>query len=174
MRPGAFKGVNMGNVGRKKGHRALWIVIAALLLTGILVLSVHPSAVTTNTYIDANSGDVRVETTVFGLPVKDTIKKTQFSREVRRLNRAVLQNRAWQPVLIEEGLLMGTHIDGRLGGVPDLLDWIVGLLERARVPDQERLVVMERILGTLRNEKSDRGDITDELSVLSSRLNKEK
>jgi len=163
----------MGNSGPTPGHRALWIVILALLLTGILVLLVHPSAVTTNTYIDANSGDVRVETAVFGLRVRDRTKVTRFSREVRRLGIAVPQNRAWQPVLTEKGLLMGTHIDYSLGGVPDLLGWIVELFERERVSDQERLVVLERILGTLRNEKSDRGDITDELTVLSRKVNKE-
>jgi len=163
----------MGKAAPKRRRIVLGIVTLATVLTGILVLLVHPTAVTTNTYIDANSGDVRVETTVFGLPVGDTIKQTQFSREVRRLGIAVPHERAWQLVLTEKGLLLGTHIGYRLGGVPDLLDWIVALFERGRLSDQERLVVVEKILGRLRNEETDRHDITDELTALSRKVNNE-
>ena len=163
----------MDNSDPKPWHSALQVVVLTLLLTGILVLLVHPRAVNTNTYIDANSGDLRIETTVFGFCIRDTIKVTPFSQEVRRLGIAIQQDRHWRPVLTEEGLLMGSHTDCRLGGVPDLLGWIVSLFERGRVSDQERLVVGERILGILKNEESDRADITDELTVLSKKVNEE-
>ena len=163
----------MGKAGSKRRRIVLGIVTLATVLTGILVLLVHPSAVTTNTYIDANRGDVRVETTVCGLRVRDTVSVTRFSREVRRLGITVRHERDWRPVLVEEGLLLGTHIDFRLTGTAGDLELLIDIFEQGKVSDEERLVILQRILVSLKKLTHGEREIREQVAAMENAVYEE-
>ncbi len=164
----------MGNLGRRLVHGALWIVILGLLLIGILILLVHPRVFNTNTYIDANSGDLRVETTVCGLRVWDRIRTTPFSREVRRLDIPTPKDRAWQLALKEKGLLGGGHTHSILGRVVVDLESLMRIFAHGEVADQERRVILQKILVSFKDSRLAIGEVRDQVKAMENKVYKER
>ena len=147
----------------------MWTVAVALLLIGIFILLVHPRVFITNTYMDVNSGDVRAVTTLRGLRIWDNVRTTPFSREVRRLGIAVPKDRVWRLARTEQAMLMGTHSHARLDPVRHDLGLLMEIFIIGNVPDQERLVILESILESLKNKRP-ASEIRDQIKAVEEKV----
>lgn len=159
----------MRNAGRRAVHGAMWTVAVFGLLVGIFVLLVHPRVFGTNTYMDVNSGDIRMETTFCGLRIWNYVRKTPFSREVRRLGIPIVDDPIWRLARTEEALVMGTHSHGRLDRVRYDLELLTRMFAHGDLPDQERLVILEGLLESLKKQKLG-GEISDRIKALEDNV----
>lgn len=133
------------------------------------MLLVHPRIFITNTYVDVNSGDLKMETTICGLRIWNRIRKTPFSREVRRLGIAVPQDRAWRLARTEQAMLMGTHSHARLDPVRHDLRLLIEIFTVGKVSNQDRLVILESILKSLKKNRPG-GEIRDQIKALEEEV----
>ena len=157
------------NVGNANQHPVRIVLVFAFLLIGVLVLLVHSRVFNTNTYIDINSGDLRVETTVCGLRVWNRIRVTTFSREVRRLGIDVPQSRVWRLARTEQAMLMGTHSHVRLDPVRHDLELLMEIFAVGNVPDHDRLVILESILMSLKKKRPE-VEIRDQIKAIEEKV----
>jgi hypothetical protein len=99
--------------------------------------------------LDINSGDLRNRVYVCYLPVRSKITESTLSHEVRRLSVAVPANRVWRPAFVQRR--EPTHSDylyGRL--VSGVFDQLVTLLDETHTPDEERRVILDQFMKSLR------------------------
>ena len=83
----------------------IWSIGLSSLLLAALVFAwlfrTQPPMVVKHTDLDINSGDVRYQVSVCGLPVKNRVMESSLSREVRRLNIVVPPERVWKPAFVQ-------------------------------------------------------------------------
>ena len=166
--------MRMGNVGRSIVNGSWCVAIIILLILGILLMLVHPRVFSNNTYIDTNSGDIRKETTFFGLRVWDRIITTRFSREVRRLGISAPKGRAWQLGFEQKGKLMGRLNDLRFGYVAVKLELLMGTIAHGELTDQELRVILQRVLASLNDSQLAMREISAQLDEMERKIEEQR
>lgn len=135
-----------------------------------------PHIFSINRGLDLNSGDERVYVYVCFLKIKDDIKTTPFSREVRRLGIAVPQERKW----------IGTHtklftilrkidIYYVYGGTPTQCNFLIWLFDYGNVPDDNRRIILQQIFTILQSgDRKAPSIITEKISDEAEKVFKAK
>ena len=162
----------MGRAGLRVEYLALCVVILVLLAIVLFPLLGSHRVYRVRTYIDINSGDVRTETTICSLPINDEIRVTQFSQEVRRLGVAIPKNPKWKPVVTRG--LTGSDLGHTLSPVIGQCKLLMDIFVQENVPDEERLVVLKSILGSLEKGELAKHEIDDQLRALLARETKDR
>lgn len=147
-------------------HLTLCIGILVLLAIVLFPLLGDHRIYRTTTYIDVNSGDVRTETTICSFRVSDEIRVTQFSQEVRRLGIPIPENPAWRPVVTKG--LTGPSVGHTLSSVIGQCKLLIAVFAQEEVSDEERVVILKSILGSLKKGKLADREIEDQLRALLS------
>jgi len=119
-------------------------IFFVVLALGVWLSPGRPWVFNFNTDIDINSGDFRDRVCVFCAPVKDRVYDSELSREVRRLGVGIPATRVWKR--------MGQKYIRVLISCEELLN----TLNEVKAPDEERRVVLERLMTSLRTEDADR------------------
>lgn len=104
--------------------------------------------------MDINSGDIRHAVHVFRLRVKGEIQESDLSREVRRLGIDIPATRVWKRAF-ESYLVEGRSINWKYGHVDVASDQLLGILDETNASDEERRVVLEKFMASLRMEDAD-------------------
>jgi hypothetical protein len=131
----------------------------------------YPRVFSINTDIDVNSGDTRLRMYICFLQIKHEIQTTPFSQEVRRLAIDVRQERKWMPT--HTTLLSYRRIDYVYGGTPGQCKFLIKIFNDGNVPDEERRVIIERILTILQSgDRRAAAMVEDEVQALAERVYK--
>jgi len=128
--------------------RYLLFILVALLLLAVCVefLLGVPRVFSINTDFDLNSGDVRVYTYFCYLKIKDEIKTTPFSQEVRRLGVEVPQERKWVGTSTKLfTILRKIYICYVYGGTPGECNFLIAMFDQVNLPDEKRRVILQEI-----------------------------
>ena len=122
--------------------------------------------------MDVNTGDIRAKTTFCGLRIWNNVRKTRFSREVRRLGVAAAENPVWRLARTEEGLLMGTHSHARFDPARLDLEGLIKMFAHGKVPDAERVVILQEILRGLTKKPGPGPEVWEQYQALEDRVYK--
>jgi hypothetical protein len=129
-----------------------YVVLAAVILTALWCVWVRwdwlPPLSYVETQMDINSGDVRDRIYIFGVSVTRKVDETPLSREVRRLGIAIPEAPEWQ--FMNGHSSGGVFSDGWLGSAWAACCGLVSLLDRTRTPDEDRRVVLQKVLKILK------------------------
>ncbi len=140
-----------GSTPRMKVSQA-WILSVAIMF-GILVFSVwtlleQPWLFLSTRDVDICNGDTRDQVRVCSLVVQTRIQESALSREVRRLGIGIPQTRTWKRAF--EGRLVNTiQTDYYHGSALMWCDTLVHILDQAKAPDDERRIILEKLMATL-------------------------
>lgn len=153
-------------------HIVLTIIILSILLLCMYPLLGHPRVFSVHRDIDINSGDVRVEIYACFFRIKNEIQVTPFSQEIRRLGIRVPEKRLWKRA--QTKLLTWKYIGYQYGGTIVKCNFLIKVLDATNVPDQDRLVILKRVLMSLQKGKGmiAKAEINDQLQALSKKLGK--
>ncbi len=116
--------------------------------------------------VDVNTGDIRTQSYVCLVRVRDEIEASPFSQEVRRLGIGVGKERVWKRA--------GTRLPGRgfvcfrYGGAVANCDFLVRLLDGVETPDEGRRVILQSVLTSL--QAGDLAAIDKQLQALAEKL----
>jgi hypothetical protein len=123
-------------------------LIPLLLIVLCWLLREEPWILVKRLDLDLNSGDLRYRVCVCFLPVRSEIRESSLSREVRRLDLATPRSRAWRPAFVQRH--EPTHADYWYGHfITGIFDPLVRLLDEARVPDEERRMILGQFMKSL-------------------------
>jgi hypothetical protein len=127
----------------------LIIVVLVLLLLGVCkeFLLGFPRVYSINMDFDLNSGDVRWYTYACFLKIKDEIKTTQFSKEVRRLGIDVPQERKWAPTYTK--FLINKDVLYVYGQTPGDCNYLIKLFDKGNVSDEDRRIILQKFITIL-------------------------
>jgi hypothetical protein len=103
--------------------------------------------------VDLNSGDIRTQEYSSDGSLKATISETSLSREVRRLGIQVPEGRKW--ALVSAGPHpgpKGAYADGACAFVEERGGQLVQIFDKAKIPDGERRIVLEKFMMSLQTE----------------------
>lgn len=128
-------------------HLILIIVVLLLLVVCVEFLLGFPRVFSINRDFDLNSGDVRWYTYVCFLKIKDEIKTTQFSQEVRRLDIDVPQERKWVPTHIK--FLIFKYINYVYGRTPEECNYLIKLFDKGNVSEENRRIILQKFMKIL-------------------------
>jgi len=142
------------------------VIVAALLLCFWPLLD-HPWLFEAYTDVDINSGDTRHQVRVFSLTVKTEVEESTLSREIRRLGIDVPPARAWKRDF-ESHLVNASHIDYAYGRTFAMCHQLLGILDQAKAPDEERRAILETLMKSLR--KGDPRKTQDETFLLMAEV----
>ena len=152
------------------------ISLVALLLLVLLVVCVYfllgvPRVFSINSDFDLNSGDERVQIYACFLKIKDEIKTTPFSQEVRRLGIDVPKDRKW--VRTYTKLLINKHINYAYGGIPAGCNFLIKMFDDRNVSDENRRIILQRIITILQSgDRNVPRMIEDELPAIAEKVYK--
>jgi hypothetical protein len=105
--------------------------------------------------LDLNSGAFRYQEDSTASSGKTTIVESPLSREVRRLGIKVPETRNWQPMYIEKHN-GGLHADFIYPKVVQVANQLLRLLEKTGTADNERRLILEKFMMSLRTEDPSR------------------
>ncbi len=105
------------------------------------------------TAIDVHSGDVRTQIRVLGIECREQVRTSVFSREVRRLGIEIPEERMWTDMYYHS--LMGRVFASRYAPALHHSVLIVDLLDRMKASDEDRRIIVERVLRHLRQGQFD-------------------
>ena len=133
---------------RIKARRiVLSIIILSILLLGMYPLLGHPRVFSIKDDCDINSGDVRRQIYVCFFRIKNEIHETAFSREVRRLGILVGEERIWKSTYKKVLTIKCIYIP--FGGTIAKCNFLIEMFDVAKVSDQDRLEILERVFISL-------------------------
>jgi len=112
----------------------------------LLPLSGRPFVYSSIGDIDINSGDLRWQTYLFSLLIKEEIQETYFSREVRRLGIPVGQDRIWEHRIM---ITLFRRRGYQYGGTVVDLAELINILNSTDTSDQDRIAILQRALTAL-------------------------
>ena len=144
-----------------------------LVLVALLVpLLGDPRLYRIDKYIDANSGDLRVQVYICSLQAESYVKSTPFSKEVRRLGIPIAENRMWRPVSTR-CLRGGRHIHYTYRKTIRKCDELMEMFDQRNVPDEDRRIILQNVLAALQSERGRKLSAIDaELNSLAERVRK--
>jgi hypothetical protein len=129
--------------------RYLFFILVALLLLMVCVeyLLGFPRVFSVNKDFDLNSGDEREYVYVCFLKIKEEIKTTPFSREVRRLGIDVPQERKWMPTHTKLfTILRKIYMNYIYGGVPGECNVLIKVFDEVNLSDENRRIILQEII----------------------------
>jgi hypothetical protein len=126
-------------------------VILAVLAFGVLWLLGEPWVFSTNGEMDINSGDMRARACLFGVPIKSRIHESSLSEEIRRLGIAIPATRVWRRTG-QNCVVQRTIVDSKYCRVLVSCEQLLSMLDQVNAPDEERRMVLERFMTSLRTE----------------------
>jgi hypothetical protein len=96
---------------------------------------------------DLNSGDYRYKKYIYTIKIEDKIMMSEFSKELRRLNIDIPDERIWksQSGFSVTPLFSGRYSDGNFI-ISNNLRHLIFLLEDNKIPDNERISIIKEIL----------------------------
>ena len=135
-----------------KVRHLLFILVALLLLVVCVEFLVEfllgfPRIYSISMDFDLNSGDVRWYTYACLVKIKDEIKTTQFSQEVRRLGINVPQERKWVPTYTK--FLIFKDILYVYGQTPTDCNYLIKLFDKGNVSDENRRIILQKFITIL-------------------------
>ena len=132
---------------KKRTRFVILSVSLILIILLLLLLSGHSTVYSRYGDIDINSGDLRWQTYLFSLLIKEEIQETDFSREVRRLGIPVGEDRIWEHCIMITLIRRRGYQYG--GTVVDLAE-LINILDFTDTSDQDRIAILHRTLTALR------------------------
>ncbi|MFC1604886.1 hypothetical protein ACFL5F_07655 [Planctomycetota bacterium] len=129
--------------------RYLLFILLALLLLAVCVefLLGFPRVFSINRDFDLNSGDVRWYTYACFLKIKDEIKTTQFSQEIRRLGIEIPLERKWVGTYTKLfTILRKIYICYVYGGTPTECNYLITLFDKGNVSDENRRIILQKFM----------------------------
>lgn len=140
----------------KKRTRFIILSVSLILIILLLLpLSGHPAVYSSIEEIDINSGDLRRQTYLFSLLIKEEIRETHFSREVRRLGIPVGEDRIWENCIM---ITLFRRRGNQYGGTVVDLSTLIHILDSTDTSDQDRIAILQRALTAL--QKGNRREIS--------------
>ncbi|MBM4024079.1 MAG: hypothetical protein FJ280_01550 [Planctomycetes bacterium] len=126
-------------------------VVLAMVVFCAWVLLGEPWVFSNNTDLDLHSGALRDQMFVFGVPVKSRVYESELSREIRRLGIAVPATRTWKRIG-QANLVQRHSISSGYSRVLVRCDALLNTLGEVRAPDDERRVILQRLVTILQTQ----------------------
>ena len=124
----------------------LLAVIVVLILIMLDFKGITPNITEYKAFVDLNSGDTRYQRFIFSLKVKDKIRKTLFSEEVRRLGIDIPNERIWKFKSGKYFRFSSTKISDGYSIVTPKLNKLLLVFKVYNIPDNERIVIIKEVL----------------------------
>jgi hypothetical protein len=153
---------------RRIEDRSTWIMMGELATVafGLLVVLCIPLLTSTYESVDVNSGVVRRQVYICGLQIRDTIRVTPLSQEVRRLGISTHETPHWETMYRRVHRRRGSASNYYLA--LDSAKVLVQYLDPLALPDDSRRKILQATLQYLKN--GDVVQIDDETALLAHRL----
>jgi hypothetical protein len=125
----------------------------SLLVTMILstwLICGHPWALSRQTQLDLNSGDLRYRVYAGRLPVSSRIFESSLSREARKVKVVIPPNRVWVTAFVRTR--QKPEPDFAYGMLVVQFDSLIGLLDQTSAPDEERRAILTEFMTSMRTQ----------------------
>jgi hypothetical protein len=146
---------------RKWVHTALVVIGVAVLLFGALSRWGPFPVFCVRRDIDINSGDIRTQVCLLGIPTAKT-EASAFSCEIRRLRINASETPVWKCINVRtfKGFAVGTYD----GAIEDC-NFLVQLLSVSKMQDENRARILSKALVNLQTGELDQThDLIDEVA----------
>ena len=135
----------------------LSVVGVVLLVLGVVLYGWSDSRWLFSRYwdIDTSSGDTRERTVFLGRQIRERVKESLFSHEVRRLHIHTPEVRVWKSTGVStlHGWTMGPY-----SGADSDCNFLVQMFDVMRASDEDRIDVLQKALSNLRAGELDATD----------------
>lgn len=129
-------------------------LVLVVLCTCIWAMRVCPTLLCRRMDIDINSGRTRIQLCALNVAITREVQESRLSREVGRLAIDVPTTPVWKCMFVTP-VLARTHDDYTYAKVFSACDLLLGMLDKADIPDVEHQAIIETLIRVLQNGTAD-------------------